>query len=211
MYGYIGRGVVVNGTFNLNGGTISNHTITSGNGAGVYLYTGALFDMYKGNITENKCQTSNARGGGVCVHASDAKFTLHSGNINGNIARAGGGVIIRYGEFIMNGGSISGNQAIKVGFNAGQGGAVYVLNSNSTSVFTMNGGDITSNTAASNQGTAVFVNKGTFNWNGGTFTGYTSNIAIYGSSSPVLNIKKSVYEDNKDLIHTTITTINQID
>ena len=32
---YTGRGVEVEGTFNLNGGTISNHTISSGNGAGV--------------------------------------------------------------------------------------------------------------------------------------------------------------------------------
>ena len=212
-YGAGGGVYIINGALTMSSQSTGSISDNDGHndGAGVYLGAGATFDMYNGSVNGNELTTYSARGGGVCVNASDAKFTLHGGNINGNIARAGGGVIIRYGEFVMNGGIISENQANRINGSAGQGGAVYVLNSKSTSVFTMNGGDITSNTAASTQGTAIFVNNGTFNWNGGTFTGYTSDNAIYGSSSPILNIKKSVYEDNKGLIHTTIKTINQID
>lgn len=186
-------------------GSIYNNTGTT-DGAGIYLYTGALFDMYNGTVTENKCQTSNARGGGVCVHASDAVFTLYGGGINKNIARAGGAVIVRAGHFIMNGGTLSENDAVKVGSSAGQGGAIYIHNAK----FTMNDGTISDNTAQ-DQGQAIFANGGTFNWNGGTFANYTGTDTITGAGSPVLNIKTSIYDINKGLINSTkIKTINKI-
>ena len=184
-------------------GSIYNNTGTT-DGAGVYLFTGALFDMYNGNITENKCQTSNARGGGVCIYASDAVFTLYGGSINKNTARAGGAVIVRAGHFIMNGGTLSENQAVNVGNGAGQGGAVYIHNAK----FTMNDGNVFDNTAQ-DQGQAIFANGGTFNWNGGTFTNYTGTDTVTGTGSPVLNIKTSIYEINKGLINSTkIKAIN---
>ena len=63
----------------------------------------------------------------------------------------------------------------------------------------MNGGDITEN--AAKQGTAIFANNGTFNWNGGTFTGYAANSVDGTNGKLTVNIKNSVPESERVVIN----------
>jgi hypothetical protein len=94
---YSGGGVSVdeNGTFNMQGGTISGNTITANAGSG---YSGS------------------AHGGGVFI--TNGTFNMRGGTITRNIATSkgtlnahayGGGVCIRGGTFNMQGGTITAN------------------------------------------------------------------------------------------------------
>lgn len=118
--GNFGRGVIVNGIFNMYGGNITDNR-TSANyednrltyGAGVYVTTGSTFNMYGGKITSN-CSYSG--GGGVYVDYTYSdkcrtQFNMYGGEISGNscIYGSSGGVSVNGGEFTMSGGSITGN------------------------------------------------------------------------------------------------------
>ncbi|GHV75517.1 hypothetical protein AGMMS49942_03380 [Spirochaetia bacterium] len=86
------------------------------------------------------------------------EFVMYGGTITGNTATyLGGGVDVGNGTFTMNGGTISDNTAQS-------GGGVFV-----SGTFTMNGGTISGNTA--NRGGGVFVEWGTFTKTGGTIYG----------------------------------------
>ena len=114
-----GRGVKVFGTFNLYGGNITGNQ-TDGNyndrgtfGAGVYVATYSVFNMYGGKITGNMGYSG---GGGVYVaptyaDSSRAVFNMSGGEISDNSSLYGNssGVYVNGGEFIMSGGSITGN------------------------------------------------------------------------------------------------------
>jgi hypothetical protein len=76
--------VVVYGTFNMSGGTISGNSAT-GSGGGVYVFRRG-FTMSGGTITGN---TASGNGGGVCI--SDATFTMSGGIIRENTSYNGGG------------------------------------------------------------------------------------------------------------------------
>ena len=114
-----GRGVMVFGTFNLYGGNITGNQ-TDGNyndrgtfGAGVYVATYSVFNMYGGKITGNMGYSG---GGSVYVaptyaDSSRAVFNMSGGEISDNSSLYGNssGVYVNGGEFIMSGGSITGN------------------------------------------------------------------------------------------------------
>ena len=175
----IGRGVSIqpNGSFTMNGGTISENNVSYGGG----VYNLGTFTMKGGTISGNK---ANYNGGGVynsgtftmnggTIEGNNAKygggvrnngtFTMTGGTIEGNKADSNGGGAYNDGTFTMNGGTISGN-------NAQNGGGVY-----NYKTFTMNGGTIAGNNDASNGG-GVY-NDGTFTMNEGTIEG---NNADYG-------------------------------
>ena len=149
-----GSGVYVrSGTFEMNGGTISNNG-KSTNLVGGGVDNSAVFTMNGGTISGNTAST----GGGVYVGGT---FTMNGGVITDNIASGyGGGVYIYYGKFIMNNGTISGNIATK-------GGGVSI----NRYTFTMNAGIITGN-IASEYGGGVY---GELTKKGGTITGYNSD------------------------------------
>jgi hypothetical protein len=117
-------------------------------------------------ITGNTAGT----GGGVYI-GGNAVFTMMSGEIHNNTVSGasgkGGGVFSNQGQFIMKGGSVYDNTAPS-------GGGVFV--GNSLSFFTMEGGDIYGNGAATTEsGGGVFVaNPGTFTMNGGTIRDNTA-------------------------------------
>ena len=152
-----GGGVYVDqdGTFNMSDGTISGNTATNYDGGGVYM--DGTFTMTGGTISDN---TANRTGGGVYVTGSNSKFTLENGIISGNTATNGGGVYFDGGNtFEMSGGTISGNTATN-------GGGIYFYGA---ITFEMNGGTITGNTASSNGG-GVYVPYGMFTLEVGTIT-----------------------------------------
>jgi hypothetical protein len=196
-----GGGVIVNGngTFTMDGGEISNNTV-SGGGGGVYVASNATFTMNKGNISNNTGDSGGGvhisisgtfilndgnisgntafRGSGVYISTS-GKFTMNKGNISNNTATDhGGGVFAYAGSFTMNNGNISDNTA------ANDGGGVYLNNANGGAKFTMSGGAISGNTASSGNGGGVLVK--------GSLTKQAGGV-IYGSEAgePLKNIAGS--------------------
>ena len=131
--GMTGGGVNIgsNGTFTMTDGTISdNDAGTTGGGVnlGAYGASGATMTLEGGTISDN---TATVNGGGVGV--SVGTFTMNGGTIGGaelNTAAFGGGVYVDgvNSNFIMTGGTISGNTATQ------KGGGVYV---SSTGSFTL--------------------------------------------------------------------------
>ena len=194
-----GRGVLVGGTFNMYGGSITGNSASgSGYGGGVSVSSGTFY-MYGGSITRNTASGSSC-GGGVYVDSGSSTFTMSGGEITGNDAETGGGVFVNSngsftvsgdakittntassfgggvfvdggGTFNMNGGEITGNNA------KDNGGGVYV-GGYGNGTFTMSGGSIGGSGAAANtakNGGGVYVDKGAFTMSGGSVTGNSAS------------------------------------
>lgn len=141
---YLGRGVTVNGTFNMYNGKITNNNVEEktnvyGSSAGAGVMVGGTFNMYGGEISKN---SATSRGGGV--HVYGGIFNMHDGKIINNTADYFGSGVNVYGTFNMYGGEISGNRVKQANGDSHGGGGVWVY---SNSTFCMSGGTITGNTA----------------------------------------------------------------
>ena len=102
----------------------------------MYVTSGATFTLWNGKLTgydyQNDSSYTILNGGGVWMKGG--KFVMNGGSISARSTNGHGGVVYMYsGTFIMNDGSLSG-KALK-----GSGGAVYVEHG----IFTMNGGNST--------------------------------------------------------------------
>jgi len=183
--GFGGGGVaVVNSIFNMISGEISgnndNSNIYWGGGGGVYVYNSEFY-MLGGKISDN----TSTYGGGVRVYNHTSVFIMAGGEISSNIATNSGGGVSVWGNaiFTMNAGEIIDNKAINYG------GGVYV--SGGDGEFTMNGGEISGNTASLLGGGGVYVsgNDGEFTMNGGEISGNTTGgfggggVFVWGSST----------------------------
>lgn len=126
---------VQKGTFNMYGGEISDNKAYFGNGAGVRVLSGGIFHMYGGKIADNQ---------------------LIPDLINEGKTR-GGGVYILEGTFYMHGGIISGNEA------KNYGGGVMV----DQGTMHMSGGEISGN-KCENYGGGICNYFGTLTVTGGT-------------------------------------------
>ena len=158
-------------TFTMHGGAVRGNKST-GNGGGVYVYDGCTFTMSdSAEVRGNKISgsessnTSNGHGGGVYV--VNGTFTMNGGAVSGNSAvKNGGGVYVNAtisgsAAFTMNGSAeVCGNSTEK------DGGGVYVYHNKVT--FTMDGGAVSGNSAASGGG--VYMYNGTLDLRG-TVTG----------------------------------------
>ena len=91
--GKTGRGVKVQGTFNLYGGAITGNKCStdSSYGSGVYVDSGACFNMHGGSITGNKNTVSRC-GYGAGVYVNKGTFNMTGGSITKNTATYGAGV-----------------------------------------------------------------------------------------------------------------------
>ena len=140
----------------------------------VYVTSGSTFTLWNGKLTgydyQNDSSYTILNGGGVWMKGG--KFVMNGGSISARSTNGHGGVVYMYsGTFIMNAGSLSG-KALK-----GSGGAVYVEHG----IFTMNGGTITGKAAETEKdngsrgwaghGGAVYNDGATVTINGGTITG----------------------------------------
>ena len=153
-------------SFLLKGGTISGNT-TAGTGGAVYANISTV-TMEGGMISGNTA----SYGGAVYLRGSSgyASFTLKDGEISGNTATTGSGGAVYTNpnsEFIMEGGTLSDNEA------AQHGGAVYAANGtgNDYFSFTMKGGTISGNTAGGKGGALAFSYEGSAVIEGGTISG----------------------------------------
>jgi len=155
-------------------------------GSGVHVASQARFDMYDGAIRHN-----STRGMGAVNISNDGEFYMHGGNIHDNWARSGAGVYMEgsaalVGTFVMNGGYIQDNWAIgrydASGNFAGNGvgGGVRPLRH---AHFTMNGGVIRNNRAATYGGGVCLDHTGVpFIMNNGQIYG---NVTTYNSGGGV--------------------------
>ena len=140
----------------------------------VYVTSGSTFTLWNGKLTgydyQNDSSYTILNGGGVWMKGG--KFVMNGGSISARSTNGHGGVVYMYsGTFIMNAGSLSG-KALK-----GSGGAVYVEHG----IFTMNGGTITGKASETEKdngsrgwaghGGAVYNDGATVTINGGTITG----------------------------------------
>ncbi len=131
----------------------------------VYVTSGSTFTLWNGKLTgydyQNDSSYTILNGGGVWMKGG--KFVMNGGSISARSTNGHGGVVYMYsGTFIMNAGSLSG-KALK-----GSGGAVYVEHG----IFTMNGGTISKSSAV--DGGAVYAKGSTVAINGGTINGNTA-------------------------------------
>ena len=163
-----GRGVHVNGTFNMHSGKITGNKFihnTFSSGAGVVV-DGGILTISGGEISGN---STNVSGGGICVDRGTA--TISGGKITGNSSKtSGGGVrVSSKAVVIISGGEISDNTT------KGDGGGISVVGSGTV---TLTGGTIINNKALGQEnygyGGGVFIKFGTFNMSGGTVTGNTA-------------------------------------
>ena len=170
-------------TFTMNGGLISENKASS-SGGGVDNY--GTFTMNGGLISENK---ASSNGGGV-FNTSGGTFTMNKGEISDKNSASNGGGVYNSATFVMNSEAvISNNNA------TGDGGGVYNSNSSTITICaTIDGGEISSNTAKRGGGVfndgefimiggAVISNNtattggGLFNFNHGTITITSGTIA----------------------------------
>ena len=181
-----GGGVYNEGTFTMNGGTISGNLarITGsgrnqigGDGGGVY--NKGTFTMNNGTISTNKAMS----GGAGVYNELNYTFSMYGGSISGNGVQSGsnrvfaGAGVMNRGTFDMYNGTISGNESTYYG------GGVY----NVVGTFTMYDGTISGNSAATSStatatdgGGGVFA-AGTVELLGGTITGNTVAAGVNGS------------------------------
>ena len=166
----------------------------------VYVTSGSTFTLWNGKLTgydyQNDSSYTILNGGGVWMKGG--KFVMNGGSISARSTNGHGGVVYMYsGTFIMNAGSLSG-KALK-----GSGGAVYVEHG----IFTMNGGTVTGKAAETEKdngsrgwaghGGAVYNDGATVIINGGTITGSSAveGGGIYADGG-TLTIGKANITDN---------------
>ncbi|MCL2572636.1 MAG: trypsin-like peptidase domain-containing protein [Defluviitaleaceae bacterium] len=162
QWGHAGGVLMMNGTFTMNGGSITGNISEASGGSGV-LVAGGTFTLYGGVISNNGV-TSHLRGAIRLIRGG--AFIMHDGVIERNI---GIGVDVRDGTMTMLGGRIR--------LNAGTG----VVLGTTNAVFTMSGGSIISNTGTNDAG-GVSIHNGSFAMEGGTISGNQTNIPIGGAN-----------------------------
>lgn len=177
------RGVYVNknAVFNMKGGAIKRNTGSPlGYGTGVYVATTGSFVLENGTISNN---SGSDYGGGVYCEGT---LSVSGGEIcENNAKRAGHGVCILRGSFLMSGGSIHHNSGKNT-----YGAGVALRNGAS---FTMEGGEICNNdhSDASYGGGGVAIRD-----NGSRFT--MSGGSIHDNST--LNFGGGVWAENNNCV-----------
>ena len=175
-------------------------------GRPICVNSGAVsLDIKTFNITNNNSKQGET-GGSAIIITGGATFTLNGGSgvikSTNNTSERGGGVLVHYGNFIMNGGNISGN-------NVPIGAGVYVYGSGN---FEMNGGKISNNT-----GWGAIVNQGTFSMSGGEITDnaecgiqmWNSNVTLSGTAKIIGNKNASGEDCNLPLGNDKTITVGK--
>ncbi len=210
---YSAGGVNNHGTFNMTGGTIDNCSAKLAGGGVCHESTSvdaASFIMTGGTI--KNCSAEN--GGGVATHKNDKDLTftmtggaidncsakifgggmfienngdctLEGGTINNCSADYGGGVFVKYGDFIMKSGTIENCFARTSVGSYGYGGGVNIYYGN----FTMTGGTVKdcTSTYSENNALCLFSNA-TMIADGGSIKGTS---IIYSLDSTISKIKNT--------------------
>ena len=146
--------------------SISHSDVEWGTGVSV---SGGTFNMYGGNICNNKC-ASRYQISGAGVSVEKGTFNMHGGEISGNKVSSMGGAVYSQDTFNMYGGSITGNTADYFGGGVAVYGGTFNMFDG-----TISGNKVTSATMTSHGGGGVWVHTdGTFCMKGGSITGNTA-------------------------------------
>ncbi|MCL2488171.1 MAG: InlB B-repeat-containing protein [Oscillospiraceae bacterium] len=160
-----GAGVHARGVFTMNGGVISNNTVSQGvslRGGGVYVYSTSTKAIINGGTISGNY--AKYHGGGIFSYAP--LTVTGTASITGNLALAGGGVYANSGTdtFTMSGGEITENFLAKSTYTAGGNGA---------GVFVNGSGTMTAGTIAGNKAVNAVAN-----WGGGVYGSFTMSGGI---------------------------------
>jgi len=151
-------------------GVGANRTLSPSSGGSMFRVGSDVTVILDNNITlrgvNNNRSLVGVERNGTLIMNNGATIT---GNNAGDLGDGGGVRVGREGLFIMNGGTISGN-------NAGHGGGVWV---DRGGTFYIDGGTISGNTSPTGGGVYVNTDKGTFYMNGGTISGNTKGGGVY--------------------------------
>jgi hypothetical protein len=157
----------------------------------------------------------NNSGGGVYVYSPkdelrdlyrSGRLTLDGGVVENNKSeRTGGGILVR-GAFTMKRGSVRNNRVVpdKNGISGGGGICIY-----SKDPVSIEGGDITGNTAA--EGGGIFISGGSVTMSGGSISGNTATEAVGGvvvSKGATFNQRGGTISGNKASSSTRADTHN---
>ena len=178
-------------TFTMSGGEITGNQCTSANsGGGAIFVEDSTFVMNDGATIKNNSAVYS--GGGVYITASSgpATFTMNGGAIGSNYAGNQGGGVWHDGVFIMNGGTIGNNEVPSSTASVFGGGIYQRYNGSYSNRFTMNGGNVTGNSATYTgtssgqaQGGGIRGNQSgsQMDLNGGTISNNT--VSVSGTST----------------------------
>jgi len=171
-----GGGVAVIGgaSFNMTGGNIShNNAGPNGNGGGVHVDIGSSFYMSGGAVHHNSAYNN---GGGVRILGGSFNMNgnariHHNESLNATSGGAGGGVMVT--QQLNNPGSftMSGNASIDNNSSGFQGGGVRIAGNGT--IFNMESGTITDNTAHMGGGLSIAVGSAVIK-NGGLIANNTA-------------------------------------
>ncbi|RDB61344.1 hypothetical protein C1878_11530 [Gordonibacter sp. 28C] len=169
-------------------GVVSNNS--GGNtGGGVYANTGSTL-VVKGKIVNN---SGSGRGGGLYVQANGTPSTAtleEGGEISGNTSLSpGAGVNIdQASDFIMNGGTITGNRAL-----IGSGSGVYLRRG---AQFVMNGGSLAGNgSGAATKGKDIALQTGS------TSTARMGSVTLNSDAPTTVGPDQVYYEDEAKSVY----------
>ncbi len=176
--------------FTMSGGTIENCT-ANGNGGAIYGVSGSTVTIKKGTL--KNCRTNGYYGGGVYISSGATFEMHNDAMIDNCVAERTsgskhneGGGVYNAGTFVMDGGTIQNCTAVS---SESRGGGVYVATG---STFTMSGGLITGNKASTGGGVGLWggtftMSGGTVKNN--TATGSGNEISmLYGSANIDFNM-----------------------
>ena len=177
------RAAAIYGTFNLYGGEVSN--FTQADGGAIFVGEGATF-VIAGNANITNCSSSTY--GGAIYNMGLTRLgrstLVWTGSISNNTANLGGGAICNTNTLSQLSGTVENNYCSD--FTNAMGGAI--INVNSKSVFSMQGGEIKNN-GFNGSNTMSFggaiANSGGFSLMGGKISGNKAKNggAIFNNSS----------------------------
>jgi hypothetical protein len=138
---------ITNGSLTMNDGSKITGYTTASSGSGIgMIYLGsstAHFVMNGGEISGNQCTNINGGNAIISISSSGSSFTMNGGTIKENTVAAGGCInIFNSANFIMTGGTITGNTNTNTGAHSG---GVYIQNTTTSTGLRMSGGSITGN------------------------------------------------------------------
>lgn len=154
-------------------------TASTVQGAGVWVRSGATFDMYRITVDASEFTADDSYGTALCIDGGGAA-NVYSGTLKGGTAKYGGTVnVANNGTVNFYDGLITGGRTNKHSSNGGgQGGNVNVIGT-----FNMYGGEISNGNANGNAGgnVAVMIATSRFTMSGGLIHGGTSTSLYSGN------------------------------
>lgn len=199
---YAGGIMLFGSQITMNNGLISGNSAKNGAGvsarAGIRKVdgedvrdVGAVFTMNGGKICEN---TATGDGGGIQVGGENCAVNIQNGEISGNTAASGGGLIaVTYGKVTMTDGKITGNTA------KNNGGGLFM---SYTSELNVSGGEISKNKA--NGGAGIYLYGANANLTGGKIVGNTAKADGGGIGGGGAKPKTELYRSAITLKNVTI-------